>query len=52
MKSFNMDSLIAIGTTIAYVYSTIIYCQFVFAHGTLLTPDDSMLGVYFETAVF
>ena len=52
IKSFNMDSLIAIGTTIAYVYSTIIYCQFVFAHGTLLTPDDSMLGVYFETAVF
>ena len=52
MKSFNMDSLIAIGTTVAYIYSVVIYLQYVLQHGMLLTPADSMLGVYFETAVF
>lgn len=52
MKMFNMDSLIAIGTTVAYLYSLYVYVQYIIASGSLLTTSDHMLGVYFETAVF
>jgi len=53
MKTFNMDSLIAIGTSVAYVYSIINFILF-------FTNNHSLLGIggekipqlYFETAAF
>jgi Cu+-exporting ATPase len=52
MRSFNMDSLIAIGTTTAYVYSVVIFAQYAIANHTLLVGMDNRPAVYFETAVF
>lgn len=49
MGSFNMDSLIAIGTSTAYFYSLINYALFAQSHQSLIgaVPD-----IYFETAAF
>jgi Cu+-exporting ATPase len=52
MRTFNRDSLIAIGTTVAYIYSVVVYAQFIVANGTWLVGMDSAPSVYFETAVF
>lgn len=43
---FNMDSLIAIGTTAAYLYSAVLYVMHVRATGTLLGGE----GMYFEVS--
>lgn len=52
-KAFNMDSLIAIGTTTAYVYSLVNYLIYIFASGTIISTMDSRpSNLYFETAVF
>lgn len=52
-KAFNMDSLIAIGTTTAYIYSLVNYLIYIFTNGTLIaTMDNSPSNLYFETAVF
>lgn len=53
MKSFNMDSLIAIGTSTAYLYSLINYIIYAYTNNSffglngLKVPD-----LYFETAAF
>ncbi len=53
MKSFNMDSLIAIGTSTAFIYSFISYFLFVFKNGTLFGLDGMKIPeLYFETSAF
>lgn len=53
MKTFNMDSLIAIGTSVAYFYSLINFMVFYLANGSLLGLDGTKIAdLYFETAAF
>ncbi len=53
MKTFNMDSLIAIGTSVAYFYSLINYLGFVLQNKTLIGLDGMKIPeLYFETAAF
>ncbi len=53
MKTFNMDSLIAIGTTVAFVYSAINYFIYVNTTGSLLGLNGEKIpDLYFETAAF
>jgi Cu+-exporting ATPase len=47
--SFSMDSLIAIGTTTAYLFSAVNYIADIARLGTLLTGTSN---VYFETSVY
>lgn len=52
-RMFNMDSLITIGTTTAYVYSWVSYLIYILAHKSV-TMDYSFTTphLYFETVVF
>jgi Cu+-exporting ATPase len=51
MKSFNMDSLIAIGTSVAYFYSVYNFISFYQIHHTLFGVNGEMIpDLYFETA--
>lgn len=53
MKTFNMDSLIAIGTSVAYFYSLINFIIFYLANNSLLGLDGVKIAdLYFETAAF
>ena len=53
MKTFNMDSLIAIGTSTAYFYSVINYVFYVINQGSLLGINGEKIPeLYFETAAF
>jgi Cu+-exporting ATPase len=53
MKTFNMDSLIAIGTSVAYFYSLINFVIFYLANNSLLGLDGAKIAdLYFETAAF
>jgi P-type Cu+ transporter len=53
MRVFNHDSLIAIGTSIAYIYSFYNYFSFVLANATLLGMDGHMVPeLYFEVSAF
>ncbi|HCS79286.1 TPA: heavy metal translocating P-type ATPase [Patescibacteria group bacterium] len=53
MKTFNMDSLIAIGTSTAYFYSLINYGLYVITKGSLLgVGGEKIPELYFETAAF
>lgn len=53
MKSFNMDSLIAIGTTTAFAYSFISYVFFVSTNRTLFGLNGMKIpDLYFETSAF
>lgn len=53
MKTFNMDSLIAIGTSTAFFYSLINYILYIVRYGTLLGIDGTKVpDMYFETAAF
>lgn len=53
MKMFNMDSLIAIGTSVAYLYSLINYISFVVSHHSLIGINNLKIpDLYFETAAF
>lgn len=53
MKTFNMDSLIAIGTSTAYFYSLINYVSYVATNGSLLGVNGQKIPeLYFETAAF
>ncbi|MCL6430313.1 MAG: heavy metal translocating P-type ATPase [Anaerolineae bacterium] len=52
-RTFNMDSLIAIGTTTAYLYSVAGYVGHVLATGSLLGMGGKAVeGLYFETSAF
>jgi len=52
MKTFNMDSLIAIGTSTAFFYSAINYILYVVKNGSLIGLAGKIPDLYFETAAF
>jgi len=53
MKTFNMDSLIAIGTSVAYFYSVINYAIYCFGTKSLIgIGGEKIPELYFETAAF
>ncbi len=53
MKMFNMDSLIAIGTTTAFAYSTVNYVLYAVQSGSLIgLGGEKIPELYFETAAF
>lgn len=52
MKTFNMDSLVAIGTSAAYFYSLINYLIYVFLTHSLIGLGGKIPELYFETAAF
>ena len=53
MKTFNMDSLIAIGTSVAYFYSLINFINYVLNTGSLIGLNGAKIPeLYFETAAF
>ena len=53
MKTFNMDSLIAIGTSTAYFYSLYNFGAYVLNAGSFIAEAGKMIpDLYFETAAF
>lgn len=53
MKTFNMDSLIAIGTSVAYFYSLVNYLTYLFNTGSFIGMNGAKIPeLYFETAAF
>jgi len=53
VKAFNMDSLIAIGTTTAYLYSLVNYVIFAVTNNSLTgLGGEKISELYFETSVF
>ncbi|MFA4891602.1 MAG: heavy metal translocating P-type ATPase, partial [Candidatus Gracilibacteria bacterium] len=53
MKTFNMDSLIAIGTSTAFIYSLVQYVNYAWTYGSLLgLGGEKIPELYFETAAF
>lgn len=53
MKTFSMDSLIAIGTSTAFFYSAYNYAAYVFATGSLIGEGGVKIpDLYFETAAY
>lgn len=53
MKTFNMDSLIAIGTSTAFFYSLYNYLVYVFANNSLIGVNGAKIpDLYFETAAY
>jgi len=53
VRTFSMDSLIAIGTATAYLYSLYEYSVYVIQNQTFLGPEGKMIpNLYFETAAF
>lgn len=53
MKTFNMDSLIAIGTSVAYFYSLINYISYYFQTQSIIGINGKKIPeLYFETAAF
>lgn len=53
MKTFNMDSLIAIGTTTAIVYSLFEFIRYVVTNGSVWAPMGAKIpDLYFEVSVF
>ena len=52
MKAFTMDSLVAIGTSAAYIYSLVSYIGYIAAYGTPLISMEARPELYFEVAAF
>jgi len=53
MKTFNMDSLIAIGTSTAFFYSLVYYLIYAISHQSLIGLGGMKIPeLYFETAAF
>ncbi|MBI4653003.1 copper-translocating P-type ATPase [Candidatus Kuenenbacteria bacterium] len=53
MKTFNMDSLIAIGTSTAYFYSFVLFINYIINKGSLIgLGGEKIPDLYFETAAF
>ncbi|KKR14955.1 MAG: copper-translocating P-type ATPase [Candidatus Falkowbacteria bacterium GW2011_GWA2_39_24] len=52
MKTFNMDSLIAIGTSTAFIYSLVNFINYYIKTGSLIGLADKIPELYFETAAF
>lgn len=52
-KSFNMDSLVAIGTSAAYFYSLVFYVSYVISNSSLIGLNgEGIPELYFETSAF
>ncbi len=52
MRTFNMDSLIAIGTTTAFLYSLVNLVAYAVTKGTVVGIGGKIPDLYFETAAF
>ena len=53
IRTFNMDSLVAIGTSAAYFYSSAFYVQYVVQNNSLIGVNcEKIPELYFETAAF
>ncbi len=52
MRTFNMDSLIAIGTTTAFAYSAINYIIYAVNNNSFIGLTGKIPDLYFETAAF
>lgn len=52
MRTFNMDSLVAIGTSTAFLYSVVNYGLYVATTGSLIGLEGKIPEIYFETAAF
>lgn len=52
MKTFNMDSLIAIGTSTAYIYSLVVFILYAVNNSSLIGLSGKINDLYFETAAF
>lgn len=53
MRMFNMDSLIAIGTTTAFLYSAVQYVLYVMTNNSFIgVGGEKIPELYFETAAF
>lgn len=53
IRTFNMDSLVAIGTSAAYFYSLVFYVQYVVQNNSFTGVDGEKIPeLYFETAAF
>ncbi|KKQ80263.1 MAG: Copper-importing ATPase [Parcubacteria group bacterium GW2011_GWC2_38_7] len=53
MKTFNMDSLIAIGTSTAYIYSLVLFVAYIVANNSIIGLNGEKIpDLYFETAAF
>jgi len=52
MKTFNMDSLIAIGTSTAFLYSVFNFATYAIATGSIIGVGGKIPDLYFETAAF
>lgn len=52
MKTFNMDSLIAIGTSTAFIYSLVNFITYVVKNGTVVGIGGKIPDLYFETAAY
>jgi Cu+-exporting ATPase len=52
MKTFNMDSLIAIGTSTAFIYSLVNFVNYFLQNKTVLGVAGKVPELYFETAAF
>lgn len=53
MRTFNMDSLIAIGTSVAYFYSAVNFIRYFALTDSLIGLDGAKIPeLYFETAAF
>jgi len=53
MKSFGMDSLVAIGTSAAYFYSVVFYIAYVIQNNSLIGVGGAKIPeLYFETSAF
>ncbi len=53
MRTFNMDSLIAIGTSVAYFYSYLSFIRYFVVTGSLVGLNGAKIpDLYFETAAF
>lgn len=53
MKSFNMDSLVAIGTSAAYFYSVVFFIVYIIQNNSLIGINGEKIPeLFFETAAF
>ncbi len=52
MKTFNMDSLIAIGTSTAFLYSVVNFISYFVQTGSIIGINGKIPELYFETAAF
>ncbi len=52
MKTFNMDSLIAIGTSTAFIYSIANYINYFIKTGSIIGLNGKIPDLYFETSAF